>query len=73
MRASKILNVDPKKTWVIEDSYSGSVSGLKAKCNLLFFSKDIKILNRLIDEFNDKKILQINELPEIIYYLKLYK
>ena len=73
LRASKILNVDPKKTWVVEDSYSGSVSGLKAKCNLLFFSKDKKILNSLVNEFNHNKILQINELPEIIYYLKLHK
>ena len=73
LRALKILNVDPKKTWVIEDSYAGSVSGLKAECNLLFFSKDIEILNKLINEFNQEKIQKINELSEIIYYLKLFK
>ena len=73
LRALKILDVDPSKTWVIEDSYAGSVSGLKAECNLMFFSKDIEILNRLINEFNQEKIQKINELSEIIYYLKLYK
>ena len=73
LRALKILDVEPTKTWVIEDSYAGSVSGLKAACNLMFFSKDIEILNRLIDEFNQEKIQKVNELSEIIYYLKLYK
>ncbi len=73
LRALKLLDVDPKKTWVIEDSYAGSVSGLKAECNLLFFSKDIEILNKLINEFTQEKIQKINELSEIIYYLKLYK
>ena len=73
LRALKILDVDPSKTWVIEDSYAGSVSGLKAECNLMFFSNDIEILNRLINEFNQEKIQKINELSEIIYYLKLYK
>ncbi len=73
LRALKILDVNPINTWVIEDSYAGSVSGLKAKCNLLFFSKDIEILNKLINEFNQEKIQRINELSEIIYYLKLYK
>jgi len=73
LRALKLLDVDPTKTWVIEDSYAGSVSGLKAKCNLLFFSKDIEILNKLIKEFPHEKIQKINELSEIIYYLKLYK
>ncbi len=73
LRALKILGVDPNKTWVIEDSYAGSVSGLKAACNLMFFSKDIEILNRLINEFNQDKIQKINELSEIIYYLKLFK
>ena len=73
LRAIKLLEVNPKKTWVIEDSYPGCVSGLKAKCNLLFFSKDLNIHKRLVDEFNQAKILQIKELSEIIYYLKLYK
>ena len=73
LRALKVLGVDPNKTWVIEDSYAGSVSGLKAACNLFFFSKDIKILNQLINEFNQDKIQKINELSEIIYYLKLFK
>ena len=73
LRALKLLSVDPNKTWVIEDSYAGSVSGLKAECNLLFFSKDIEVLNKLINEFTQEKILQINELSEIIYYLKLFK
>ena len=73
LRALKILDVDPIKTWVIEDSYAGSVSALKAECNLLFFSKDIEILNKLINEFNQDKIQKINELSEIVYYLKLYK
>ncbi len=73
LRALKILAVDPYKTWVIEDSYAGSVSGLKAECNLFIFSKDIEILNKLINEFNQDKIQKINELSEIIYYLKLYK
>ena len=68
-----MLDVDPIKTWVIEDSYAGSVSGLKAGCYLLFFSKDINILNKLINEFTQDKIQKINELSEIIYYLKLYK
>ena len=73
LRALKLLDVNPNKTWVIEDSYAGSVSGLKAKCNLLFFSKDIEILSKLINEFTQEKIQKINELSEIIYYLKLYK
>ena len=73
LRALKLLDVNPNKTWVIEDSYAGSVSGLKAECNLLFFSKDIEILNKLINEFTQEKIQKINELSEIIYYLKLYK
>ena len=73
LRALKLLDVDPNKTWVIEDSYAGSVSGLMAGCNLLFFSKDIEILNKLINEFTQEKIQKINELSEIIYYLKLYK
>ena len=73
LRALKMLDVDPIKTWVIEDSYAGSVSGLKAECYLLFFSKDINILNKLINEFTQDKIQKINELSEIIYYLKLYK
>ena len=73
LRALKLLNVDPNKTWVIEDSYAGSVSGLKAKCNLLFFSTDIETLSKLINEFTQEKIQKINELSEIIYYLKLYK
>ena len=73
LRALKLLDVDPNKTWVIEDSYAGSVSGLKAECNLLFFSKEIEILNKLINEFTQEKIQKINELSEIIYYLKLYK
>jgi len=73
LRALKILDVNPFKTWVIEDSYAGSVSGLKAGCNLIFFSKDNEILNKLINEFNQEKIQKINELSEIIYYLKLYK
>ena len=73
LRALKLLNVDPSKTWVIEDSYAGSVSGLKAECNLFYFSQDIEILSKLINEFTQKKIQKINELSEIIYYLKLYK
>ncbi len=73
LRALKLLDVDPNKTWVIEDSYAGSVSGLKAGCNLFFFSKDIKILNKLINEFKQDRIQKINELSEIIYYLKLFK
>ena len=43
LRAFKILDVDQRKSWVIEDSYAGSISGLKAECNLMFFSKDIEI------------------------------
>ena len=73
LKALKILDVDPKKTWVIEDSYAGSVAGLKAECNLWFFSKDTNTFNKLINEFNQNKIQKINELSEIIYYLKLYK
>ncbi len=73
LRALKLLDVDPNKTWVIEDSYAGSVSGLKAECNLLFFSKDVEVLSKLINEFTQEKIQKINELSEIIYYLKLYK
>ena len=73
LRALKLLDVEANKTWVIEDSYAGSISGLKAGCNLLFFSKDINILNKLINEFNQDRIQRINELSEIIYYLKLFK
>ena len=73
LRALKLLDVDPNKTWVIEDSYAGSVAGLKAECNLWFFSKDIEIHNKLINQFTQNKIQKINELSEIIYYLKLYK
>jgi len=71
LKAIEMLNVNPKKTWVIEDSYSGSLSALKAGCNLWFFSKDIEILNRLINQFDQHKIQRINELAEIIYFLKL--
>ena len=39
----------------------------------MFFSKDIEILNKLINEFTQEKIQKINELSEIIYYLKLFK
>jgi len=67
LKALKLLDVDPNKTWVIEDSYAGSVSGLKAKCNLFLFSKDIEILNKLINEFTNEKIQKINELSEIIF------
>lgn len=73
LRALQLLNINPQKTWVIEDSYAGSVSGLKADCNLFFFSKDIEIINKLISEFTQEKIQKINELSEIIYYLKLCK
>ena len=72
LRALKLLDVNPNKTWVIEDSYAGSVSGLRAECNLFFFSRDIQILSKLINEFTQEKIQKINELSEIIYYLKLY-
>ena len=73
LEAIKRLKVDPKKAWVIEDSYSGSIAALKAGCNLWFFSKDIEILNKLINKFNKNKIERINELAEIIYFLKLLK
>ena len=73
LRALKILNVNPNKTWVIEDSYAGSIAGLKAECNLWFFSKDLEVFKKLTNEFNQNKIQQVNELSEIIYYLKLYK
>ena len=73
LRALKLLDVDPNKTWFIEDSYAGSVSGLKARCKLFFFSKDIEVHNKLINEFTQENIQRINELSEIIYYLKLYK
>ena len=73
LKAITTLDVDPNKTWVIEDSYSGSVSGLRAGCNLWFFSKDSKIFNRLINEFPQNRIQKINELAEIIYFLKLLK
>ncbi len=72
-RALKLLNVDPNKTWVIEDSYAGAVAALKAECNLMFFSKEIEILSKLINKFSQEKIQKINHLSEIIYYLKLYK
>ncbi len=71
LRAIQILGVNADKSWVIEDSYAGSLSGLKAGCNLWFFSYDIKDLNLLIDEFDHTKIQRINELAEIIYFLKL--
>ena len=73
LRAIKLLDVEPSKTWVIEDSYAGAVSGLMAKCNLWFFSKDLEVLNKLIDEYKYDNIQTINELSEIIYYLKLLK
>ena len=73
LKALEILNVNPQITWVIEDSYAGSIAGLKAQCKLLFFSKDIKVLNNLIKEFSQDNIQTINELSEIIYYLKLAK
>ena len=73
LKAIQALNVNPKKTWVVEDSYSGSLSGLKAGCDLWFFSKDIETLNKLINEFHQNKIQRINELAEIIYFLKLLK
>ena len=73
IKAIEKLNVNPKKTWVIEDSYSGSIAGLRAGCNLWFYSKDIEIFNQLINEFGHAKIQRINELVEIIYFLKLLK
>lgn len=73
LEAIKKLDVNPKRTWVIEDSYSGSVAGLRAGCYLWFFSEDKGILNKLISEFSQNKIQRINELAEIIYFLKLLK
>ena len=73
LKALKALGAEPKKTWVIEDSYAGSIAGLKAGCNLWFFSKDNEILNKLINEFHQNRIQSINELAEIIYFLKLLK
>ena len=73
LKAIQKLDINPKKTWVIEDSYSGSVSGLGAGCDLWFFSKDTSIFNKLINEFRKNKIHRINELAEIIYFLKLIK
>ena len=73
IRAIKELDVNPNKTWVVEDSYSGSIAGLKAGCNLWFFSKDNKILNKLKKEFKKNEIQIINELSEIMYFLKLLK
>ena len=72
-RALEILNVDPARTWVIEDSYSGSIAALKAGCNLYLFSKDVEVFNNLLNEFNQNKIQKINELAEIIYFLKFLK
>ena len=73
LKALDELGAEPKKTWVIEDSYSGSLAGLKAGCNLWFFSKDNEILKKLINEFHQNRIQRINELAEIIYFLKLLK
>ena len=73
LKAIQLLSVDPQKTWVIEDSYSGSLSGLKAGCNLWFFSKDNEIFNQLLNEFQQEKIRKVNELSEIIYFLKFFK
>ena len=70
LKALKLLDVNPNKTWVVEDSYAGSLAGLKAGCNLYLFSRDIVILNKLIQEFHHNKIQKINELAEIIYFLK---
>tara|TARA_Y100001968_G_scaffold76530_1_gene67994 strand:- start:258 stop:935 length:678 start_codon:yes stop_codon:yes gene_type:complete len=73
LKALDELGAEPNKTWVIEDSYSGSLAGLKAGCNLWFFSKDNEILKKLINEFHQNRIERINELAEIIYFLKLLK
>ena len=73
IKAAEILGVNRHKTWVIEDSYSGALSGLRAGCNLYLFSKDIESLNKLQNEYPLKEIQQINELAEIIYFLKLLK
>ena len=73
LKAIKELEVDAQKTWVIEDSYSGSLSGLRAGCNLWFFSRDFETFNKLINKFQQNKIQRINELAEIIYFLKLLK
>ena len=73
LKATQKLNVNPKNTWVIEDSYSGSLAGLRAGCNLWLFTKDIDLLNKLVSEFKQNKIQRINELAEIIYFLKLLK
>ena len=70
LKAIEILKVNPNKSWVVEDSYAGSLAGLKAGCNLYLFSRDIVILNKLIQEFHHNKIQKINELAEIIYFLK---
>ena len=72
-QAIQKLDLNPEKTWVIEDSYAGSLSGLQAGCYLWFFSKDTEIFNKLINKFRKDKIQRINELAEIIYFLKLMK
>ncbi len=59
LQALKLLDVNPKKHGK-EDSYAGSILGLKAECHLLFLPNDIEILNRLINEFNQEKIQKIN-------------
>ena len=56
MRALKILDVNPSKSWVIEDSYAGSISGLKAECHLMILTKDNEILNKLINEIQTSNV-----------------
>ena len=72
-RALELLDSDPHKTWVIEDSYAGSIAGLKAGCNLWFFSEDLDSLSKLEREFQQSKIQRIKELAEIVYFLKLFR
>ena len=68
--AAKTLGVDTNQAWVVEDSYAGALSGLRAGCPLLFFSKDISQFNKLVAEFGNKKIIRLLNLNEIINFLK---
>ena len=54
--------METNQAWVVEDSYAGALSGLRAGCFLLFFSKNINELNKLVTEFGNKKVIHLENL-----------
>ena len=68
--AAKTIGVETNQAWVVEDSYAGALSGLRAGCFLLFFSKNVNEFNKLVTEFGNKKVIHLENLKELIDFLK---